>query len=202
MIHALGGDGYGKQTQTAGTRIRLLVGGVGGLFTHIANLRYTAAGTAHTGTMMRDASSAKAASALAAAGTSLVVDTALTDGDGNAIAASDVVAVKLNTGEWHLSVVTSWTAGTKTIVLTTAIPANKSVLKGAPVFCYGVAGDTFHSTRQLTLTASATTNFPAVASEGVSLCRGRSPGAPILFDSDNATAAGTLEMANVFYSKR
>jgi hypothetical protein len=202
MIHGLGGDGYGKLTQTAGTRIRLLVGGVGGLFTHLNNLRYTSAGTAHTLTIMRDASVAKAASALAAAGTSLVVDTALTDGDGNAIAASDVVAVKLNTGEWHLSVVTSWTANTKTIVLTTAIPAGKSVLKGAPVACYGVAGDTFHASRQLLPAVSVTTNYPVVSGDDVSLCRSRSPGVPLLIDSDNPTAAGTLEMANVLYAKR
>src|SRR4051812_6920332 len=122
MIHGLGGDGYGKLTQTAGTRIRLLVGGAGGLFTHLNNLRYTSAGTAHTVTIMRDASTAKAASALAAAGTALIVDTALTDGDGNIPANLDCFAVKLNTGEWHFSTISAWNAGTKTATLNTAIP--------------------------------------------------------------------------------
>jgi hypothetical protein len=202
MIHGIGGGGVGRVTQAAGTRIRAVLGGAGGLYTHCTNFRYTAAGTAHLGTLMRDASNANAASVLAAAGTSLVVDKALTDGDGNAPANLDVFVIRLNDGSWHLSTISGWTAGTKTAVLNTAIPANKSVLKGAPVFCYGVAGDTFQLGNTFTLTASATTNFPNQSGTDSSLTRGRSPGAPLVFDSDNATAAGTLEYANFMYAKR
>lgn len=202
MIHGLGGDGVGAVTATAGTRIRKILGGVGGLFTHLLGFQYTPGATTHTGTVMRDASGAKAASALAAAGTALVVDTALTDGDGNAIAANDVLAIKLNTGEWHLSTISAWNSGTKTATLNTAIPTGKSVLKGAPVFCYGVEGDTWHSDRTFTLTTGATRTFPNTDVGDVSLTRGRSPGAPLIFSSDNATNAGTLIYANVFYARR
>lgn len=202
-IYALGGDGYGPLTQTAATRIQLALGGVGGLFTHLKNFRYTDSGTAHTITAMRGASRGKATAAVAAAGTSLVVDTALVDGDGNAIAASDYVCVRLNTGEWHISAVTSWTSGTKTIVLTTAVPALKSILKGAAVICYGVAGDTWHALHKFTAGAgSAAVNFPPASTPDVTLCRASAPGEPILLDSNNATNAGTFNQANVEYAKR
>lgn len=202
-MQALGGSGVGKLTQTAGTRIRQILGGAGGLFTSVVNFRYTASTTAHTGTLMRDCANGLAASALAAAGTALVIDRAVLDGDGNVPASLDILVVRLNTGEWHMSTISAWTAGTKTFTLNTAIPTAKSVLKGAPIYFYGVQGDTFHLANTFTLTASATTNFPvADTAREVVLLRGRSPGAPVLFDSDNATAAGTLEYANWNYAKR
>lgn len=199
---AIGGGGIGKSTQAAGTRIREILGGAGGLFTHLRNFQYTPGATTHLATVMRDASSAKAASALAAAGTALVVDTALTDGDTNAIAANDVLAIKLNTGEWHLSTISAWSAGTKTATLNTAIPTGKSVLKGAPVFCYGVEGDTFHAKNTFDLTTGATRTFPNTDTGEVSLTRARSPGAPLIISSDNATNAGTLNYANWLFAKR
>lgn len=199
---AIGGGGIGKATEAAGTRIRAILGGAGGLFTHLRNFQYTPGATTHLATVMRDASGAKAASALAAAGTALVVDTALTDGDGNAIAANDVLAIKLNDGTWHLSTISAWSAGTKTATLNTAVPTNKSVLKGAPVFCYGVEGDTFHAKNTFDLTTGATRTFPNTDTGEVSLTRGRSPGAPLILSSDNATNAGTLNYANWLFAKR
>lgn len=202
MIMALGGDGIGATTAAGGTRIRAVLGGVGGLFTHLRNFQYTPGATTHTGTVMRDASGAKAASALAAAGTALVVDAALVDGDGNAIAANDVLAIKLNTGEWHLSTISAWNSGTKTATLNTAIPTGKSVLKGAPVYCYGVEGDNWNLGRTFALTTGAARTFPNTDTGDVSLTRGRSPGAPLIISSDNATNAGTFNYVNWFYARR
>lgn len=202
MITFLGGDGCTKITAAANTRIRKLLGGVGGLFTHALNLRYTPGATTHTGTLMRDATITKAASALAAAGTSLVVSDLLYDGDGNAMAASDAIGVKLDNGEWHYSLVTSWTPGTFTAVLTTAIPAGRSVLKGAPVACYGAAGDTYHAANQMTLATGSTFQLPTLAGQAISLCKNKHMGVPLLFDSDNATNAGILDAFNVGYAKR
>lgn len=201
MIHFRGGDGYGKKTETAGTRIQKLLGGYGGssLFTHVLNMRYTAQGTAHTLTLMRGASRGRVASDLAAAGTALVSDVALTDGAGNAPANLDFVAVRLDNGDWHLSRISAWSAATLTLTLETAIPTGRTAKKGARIVMYGVAGDAMHADRQFTGTASATTNFPVLAGQELSLCRATAPGEPILFDSDNATAAGTLEYAQVGY---
>lgn len=203
MIQMIGGDGYGKLTQNAGTRIRRLLGGVGGLFTHLLNMRYTDSGTAHTLTIMRGASRAKTTAAVAAAGTSVVVDTALTDGDANAIAANDCLGIRLDNGTWHFSTVSAWDSTTKTITLNTAVPTGRSILKGAAVVCYGVAGDTYHSNQQFTGGSGASaTNFPPANTPDVSLVRASYPGEPLLFDSDNATNAGTLNNIEVGYAKR
>lgn len=202
MIHGIGGGGIGRTTQSAGTRIRGVLGGAGGLYTHLTNFRYTSGATQHTVTAMIDASNGLAASALAAAGTALVCDRALTDGDANAPANLDVLVVRLNTGEWHLSTISAWNSGTKTLTLNTAIPTGKSVLKGAPIFFYGVAGDTYQLGRTFSPATSTSTNFPNQAGGDASLIRGRSPGAPIVLDSDNGTAQGYIEYANFMFAKR
>lgn len=200
-IRMIGGDGYGKKTAAANTRIQYLVGGVGSLYTNLLNIRVATGVTAHILTVMRGASRTKITTDLAAAGTSLVIDEALTDGDANAIAANDLVAVQLDNGSWHLSLVTSWTVGTLTLVLTTAIPTGRTAKRGARVVNYGVPGDTYHALRQFDLTASATNQLPAVAGAVESLCRSAAPGEPLLLDIDNATNASTVAYANVGYAK-
>ena len=200
-IRMIGGDGYGKKTAAANTRIQFLVGGVGSLFTHLLNIRIATLATAHVLTVMRGGSRSKVTSDLAAAGTALVVDDALTDGDGNAIAANDLLAVQLDNGTWHLSLVTSWTAGTLTLVLTTAIPTGRTARRGARVVNYGVAGDTWHSLRQFDLAASSTNQFPAVAGAVESLVRASAPGEPLLIDIDNPTNASTVATTSVGYAK-
>lgn len=197
----VGGAGYGKKTEAAGTSIRQLIGGVGSLFTHLLNIRIATLGTAHVLTVMRGASRTKTTTDLAAAGTSLVVDAALTDGDGNAIAASDCVAVQLDNGTWHFSTVTSWTPGTLTIVLATAIPTGRTARRGGKVVCYGVAGDTYHTDYKFDLAASSTNQFPEVAGAVVSIVRASAPGEPLLTDIDNGTAASTIKATNVGYAK-
>lgn len=197
MFPFITGDGVATKTQTAGTRINAVLGGGPG-FTHLVNLRYTDTGTAHTLTIMRGASRAKVTTAVAAAGTSLVLDAALTDGAGNAVAANDYVAVQLDNGTWHLSLVTSWTAATLTLVLTTAVPTGRSILAGGKIVCYGVAGDAMHADQQYTGGAgSSAVNVPAVAGGVMSLCKAPKPNEPLIFDSNNATNAGTLNYANV-----
>jgi hypothetical protein len=196
MFLYITGGGRGKLTQTAGTRIQALIGGVGKFFTCVTNFRVTTAGTAHTVTLMRGASRTSVATELAAAGTALVVAAALTDGAGAAIAANDLVGVRLDDGSWHLSVVSAWTSGTLTITLATAIPTGRTAKKGALVVNYGVAGDAFHSAHQHNSGAGATNNFPAVAVDAAPLVHGTGAGEPILLDIDNATAASTLEQCS------
>lgn len=193
----IGSEGVGKLTQTAGTRIQKLIGGKGGAFTHLLNMRYTAGATAHTLTVMRGQSYAKVASDAAASQADVVVDTALTDG-ANAIAANDLVAIKKPDGTWHLGIVSSWSAGTLTITLTSNVPSG-GFKKGARVVCYGVAGDTGHANYQFAAASGGATNFPAVQNDG-GLVRSAQQNEPLIIDSDNASNAGTLDYASVGFS--
>jgi len=204
-LNAIAAFGRGKASIAFGTRIRVLVPGDPHGFTYLTFVRYTAAGTAHTLTMMRGQTHAKAAAAAAAAAVAVVVDTAMLDGAGNALAANDLVAIELDDGSWHLGIVdtSGWDAGTKTITLTsgTAIPAGRSVLLGGAVVSYGIAGDANHANFTLTGTASVSSNFPAVANAGP-LCKSPYRNSPIIVDSDNATATGTIEGVSAVYAQR
>lgn len=204
-LQAISAFGRGKATATAATRIRVLVPGDPHGYTYLTFVRYTAAGTAHTLTMMRGQSFSTAASLVAAAAVAVPVNDALVDGAGNVLAAVDVVAIELDDGSWHLGIVdtSGWNAGTKTITLTagTAIPTGRSVPAGNRVISYGVAGDSGHAAYTLTGTASATTSYPAVANAGP-LIKSTTRNEPIIVDSDNATAAGTIEGVSAVYAKR
>lgn len=196
MFPFISGDGVAAKTATPPTRIRVCMGGGKG-FTHVVNMRYTAAATAHVLTLMRGASRAKVPGGAAAAETSLVLDTGLIDGAGGDVAASDVVAVQLDNGTWHVSAVTSYTAATRTLVLTTAIPTGRTVLAGGKIVCYGDPGDAMHADQKYNAGAAATVNYPSVAGGVMSLCKASRSDEPIIFDSPNTTNAGTLEYGNV-----
>lgn len=202
MIEAIAAFGRGKKTATAGTRIRALVPGDKHGYTYVTFFRYTVSTTAHTLTLMRGQSYGKATAAVAAGGTSLAVDTALLDGAGNAIAANDVVAYELAGGGWGLDTVSGWDAATKTITLTSG-PATGSggIAVGGKVVSFGVAGDANHADYQFASGTSTTASFPAVANAGP-LCKGATLNDPVVFDSDNATAAGTLEALSAEYGCR
>ena len=202
MILYTGGEGYGKLTQTAGTRIQLLMGGVGGKFTNLINMSYTAGTTAHTITIMRGQSRTTVNGAVAGGGTSVVVNAALLKGDGITVpAANDSVGIRLSNGTWFLSTISAYNSTTLTYTLNTAIPSGLKVLNGAKFVLFGVAGDSWHASYTFAAAASATTNFPALAGQDMSVCRASYPGEPLMFDSNNATAAGTLNNAEVGYSR-
>jgi hypothetical protein len=204
-LNAISAFGRGRKTETAATRIRVLCPGDPHGYTYLTFLRYTAAATAHALTAMRGQTHAKATVAADAAAVAITVDTAMLDGAGNALAANDLVAIELDNGDWHLGIVdtSGWNGTTKVITLTsgTAIPAGRSVLVGAAVVSYGVAGDANHANFIFTGTASVTTNFPAVANAGP-ICKGSARNSPIIVDSDNATNAGTIEMVSSVVAKR
>jgi len=197
--------GRGKASVAFGTPIRVLVPGDPHGFTYLTFLRYTAAGTAHTLTMMRGQTHAKAVAAADAAATDIYVDTAMKDGAGNALAAADLVGIELDDGSWHLGILdtSGWDAATKKIILTsgTVIPAGRSVAIGGAVVSFGIPGDANHANFTLTGTASATTSYPAVANAGP-VCKSPYRNSPILISSDNATATGTIEAVAAVYAKR
>lgn len=191
------GDGMGKATATAGTAIVAYANARNGRYTHVLKFASTAGATAHTGTLMRDASGTTLSSSAAASQAVVNVTAALTDGGGNAIAANDYVAVQLDNSNWHVTTFSS--AATLAYTLGANLPA--AAASGNKIFCYGVIGDAFHDNYDYTLTASATVVVPSGDVTG-SIVRGRSIGAPVLFYNGNATNASTLEYMMWGYSKK
>lgn len=198
-LQAIAGFGRGKKSIAFGTRIRALIPGDKHGFTYATFMRYTAAGTAHTGTLMRGLTSSTSNAAVAEGGTSLTTVGALKDGAGNVLAANDMIAYELVNGGWGLDTVSAVSGNTLTI--TGPATGSGGIALGGKVVAFGVAGDSGHADFQFTLPASATTNFPAVQNAGP-LCKGFEINSPILFDSDNATATGTLEALSAEYAAR
>lgn len=198
-LQASAGFGRGKKSIAFGTRIRALVPGDKHGITYITFMRYTAAGTAHTGTLMRGLSKSTASAAVAESATSLTTVGSLLDGAGNAIAANDMIAYELANGGWGLDTVSAVSG--KTLTITGPAAGTGGIALGGKVVSFGVAGDAGHADYQFTLTASVSSNFPAVANAGP-ICKGFEINSPILFDSDNATATGTLESISCEYASR
>lgn len=195
--YLFGGDGVGKLTQTAGTAIVQYANAKPGAYTNVVKFASTAGATAHTGYLMRDASTTTLSSGAAASQAVANVTAALTDGGGNAIASGDYVAVALDNGNWHVTTFSS----AATLAYTLAVNFPSAAASGNKVFCYGVVGDSFHANYSFTLTASAQVVVP---SGDVTACvvRGRSLGAPVIFYNANATNASTLDYLEWGYSKK
>lgn len=195
--YVFGGDGFGKTTANAGTAIVSYASAKAGAYTNVLKFSYTNSTTAHTGTLMKDASGTTLSSAAAASQAVVNVTAALTDGGGNAIASGDYVAVQLDNGTWHVTTFSS--AATLAYTLGANLPAAASA--GNKIFCYGVIGDAYHDLGDYALAASATTVVPSGDVTGC-VMRGRSLGAPVIFYDGNATAAGTLDYIMWGYSKK
>lgn len=243
----LGAQVYGtfalpSQTQSAGTAIVSLVPpyrGSGGnppllykldknqkpnwekAFTHLSQLTYTAAGTAHTVVVMRPLNWTTIASAVAHNSTSVVLTAdpgvystnykyALpTEASGkpsgvadNGIAANDYVAFQLKDGTWHVSTVGSVSSLTLTLSTGTPNVAGGGAVAGTPLFFFGVAGDSDPATK------STHVSFLSVANARTELISDKTfgdvsslnPGDPLLIYSANASNAGTLAVAVGFYA--
>lgn len=197
MNGAFGGNGSGKLTQTAGTRIRYLIAPYIGAITRLTKLVYTAAGTAHTLTGVRPIGNTTTTAATAAAGTVINL-TADPNPSGNAIAANDLLAVRETDGVTRLYTVSS--VSTLAITLTAGLTAG--VASGGKVWSFGITTDTDPRTGLAHPTfaapASAQTTYQD-SDSGVLATLGQDE--PILFDSNNATAAGTLDYLTYAYTR-
>ena len=198
-----GGNGFGTTTQTAGTVIQVLVPPDRRGFTRVSKFVYTAQGTAHTGTFLRPLGRTTVAAAAAAAQTDLVLTanpgtTAAYGGITNGIAANDFIAVRTKSDNiTRLYKVSS--VSTLTITLTANLTVALAV--GDDVWFFGITTDTDGRTGQahpaFTLTASAATT---VSDSDGGVVASLLPDEPILFNSNNATAAGTLNQLNYAYT--
>lgn len=195
--HFFASGGRGQLTASSGTAIVAYAPGKAGAFCNVVKFASTAGATAHTGTLMRDASGTTLTAAAAASQAVINVAAALTDGGGNAIASGDYVAVELNDGSWHVTTFSS----ASTLAYTLGVNLPVAAAAGNKVFCYGVIADAFHDNQDHTLTANAQVVFPSGDVTG-SICCGRTAGAPILFYNANATNASTLNYLMWAYSKK
>lgn len=202
-MNGFGGNGIGTVTQNAGTVIQALVPPRRDGITRVTKFAYTAQGTAHTGTFLRPLGRTTVASAAAAAQTDFVLTanpgtTAAYGGISNGIAANDFVAIRTaSDGITRLYKVSS--VSTLTITLTANLTV--ALAAGDDVWFFGVTGDTDGRSGAAhpahTLTASVQTSKEDREGGVVATF---SKDEPILFNSNNATAAGTLDQLNYCYT--
>lgn len=198
LSFTFGGNGRGKHTETAGTAIVDGVGGRAGAHTYLSKYAITVGATAHTLTVMRDASQTYLTAAAAAGQAVINVAAALTDGGGNAIASGDYVAVRQSDGSWHFATFSS----AATLAYTLGSNLTVAAAAGAPVFCFGVVGDAFHTAQHtFALGAAAQTVIPA-GDEAGTIVRSRSLGAPLICSVNNATNASTVDYIQWEYGRK
>lgn len=196
MNNVIGGNGIGKNTASAGTRIKVLIPPDTRGYTRITKIVYTAQATAHTLTIARPIGRTTA-SAYAASGQAVINLTADPNPSGNAIATNDLLAIKETDNVVRLYTVSS----VATLAITLTSNLSVGVAQGAKVWSFGILGDSVPETGRahdtLDGTASQTTEYEdREAGLFASFYRDE----PILFDSDNATNAGTLKQLTYAYT--
>lgn len=194
---AYGGNVFGTLTATAGTVINLLIPPRRGAVTRVPQVRYTAGATAHTLTALRSLGRTKA-SAAAATGQAVVNVTANPGPSGNALAANDWVAIRHSAdGITRLYRVSSITALAVTMTVNFAV----AVAPGDDVWMMGAAGDTdprIGAAHPAFALASGATTTLADDTTGVACSHAQDE--PVLLQVDNATNAGTLNLATSAYT--
>lgn len=192
-----GGNGLGKKTATAGTKIRRLLPPIAGKFTRLSTVKYTPGVTSHVLTGCRPIGKTTLAAA-AAAGQAVVVCNAQPGSSGNDLAANDLVAIQETDGITRLYVVSS-VASFPSVTLTGNLTAGGAA--NANLWNYGIESDTdpvigeAHPTWDLTTGAqrSFTDDTGGVVASHV-------PNSPILLSVDNATNAGVLDQTSWFHT--
>lgn len=185
-------------------------------YTHLTYLNYTTGTTAHTITVMRplNFTAFKTAVPKNTTAITLMTDpglystsynyqlpglaTAPVQLADNALAANDYVAYQLADGTWQLDTIASGTFAGGNIVLTTGTPNRNgaTIAAGSPLFWFGVATDSDPATGLgqpvFTSTASSTANLINSSNgEGIPTLH---PGDLLLVQSNNLTAAGTMNL--------
>lgn len=191
-----GGNSLGRATQAFGTTIEHLVPPLRGKRTRVSKLRYTAAGTAHTVTGMRPLGTTTVAST-AASGQAVVNFTAQPQ-SGNNVAANDWVAIRHSAdGVTRLYKVSS----VSTLAITMTANLSVAAAAGDKIWFFGVAGDTdpVTGTTHPTFSMAASTVVEYTDTVGGVLAS-HTTDSPLLFQSDNATAAGAFNQTSYAYT--
>jgi hypothetical protein len=187
-----GGNGFGRITATAATKIVRGIPGRVGAFTRLRKLVYLAAGTAHTITVLRSIGRTRANGAAAASQADLVV---LADPgpSGNGIAANDRIAIRHAVdGVTRFYTVSAWNSGTRTITLSANLTV--AVTDRDHVWMFGVEADTDPSQGEAHPIFPGTASTLVTYDEGdIGVVASNASDEPLLVIVDNATAAGTLQ---------
>lgn len=185
---------FGYKSVAFGTIIQQNVPPMTGCRSALLRAKYTAAGTAHTLSILYPATtngghapaaatlagSKNTASALAASGQAVInVTSAPKDPAGNATAAGDIIAYQCTDGTWEFNTV----ASLDTLAITVSANLAKSVALGAKVRIIGILADGYNM--QEPCGANATTTIegePALITPDFD--------EPCVIQSNNATATG------------
>jgi hypothetical protein len=203
--------GFGRTTQTAGTVITQVVPPQKRKKTKLTRVAVTAAGTAHTLTVLRalGRTTVKAVAAAAQAVFTCLLDpgdysaTPVKRVADNAMAANDYLLIKCPDGTYFLGIISSVAApgsdGSVEVTLTANLPTG-GFAAGAPVWFFGITTDLDPQT------AVAHPAFPIGASaqtvlynEGGVVLESMLPDSPLLLYDNNATAAGSIDLGAGFY---
>jgi hypothetical protein len=206
--------GEGGFTATAGTIIQFVIPPRKSSFTVVTTLAYISLGTQHTITVMRSLAETTL-TADAAAGQAVInlqrdpglyAANALADNGpvpsvaDNAIATNDFVVVEKPDGTFHLGKVSSVSG--LAVTLTANVPTG-GFKAGAKVWFFGATADTNPKSNlphaALKPPVSARTLYQESLA-GIFGSYGR--GEPILFNSDNGTAAGIFDVVSAYYTTK
>ena len=210
-----------KKTAAADTAFADFVPPKAGHYASLLKFVYRAAGTEHTVTWMRPLARTTVTTAISAAGTAGILRrdpgayaaNFSTDQVGfvpvaadNVVAANDwlLIAGVKGSGRWHLTQVSGAPTvngdGTVSFTLGTAAPTG-GIPAGAVAFFFGTTTDSHpkdgRAHPQFAGVASTTKEFVA---EGRPVVEPYDVGEPLLYHSNNATAAGVMDYAVVEYT--
>lgn len=191
------GNGFGKATANAGTRIRVLLPPLAANTTRLNLFSYQTNGVAHVATVLRSLGNTTVTTTAAAGQPSIIV-TADPGPAGNGISAGDLIAVRTNSdGVTRLYTVSSWTSVSRTITFTTNLTVG--VEPRDVVWDFGVESDTDPVTglpqQQYALPAASNPEVTTYSQDTVGINAGNAVYEPLLISVDNGTTAGTVLQA-------
>lgn len=198
-----GGNGRMGLTQVAGTRIQTLVPPLPGAMTRLSRMIYTPVTTAQVLTFLRPfgRTTVNGAAAAGQAVVNLTADPGVTPQNtltpSNPIAANDLIAIREKDGITRFYKVSS--VATLAITLTGNLVAG--CLGGEKVWDFGIVSDTGEDGQPHQNINSGTAALTLQDSDSGVLAS-LTQDDPILFDSPNATTAGTLTQLNWSYTLR
>lgn len=185
----------GKKTQTAGTVITVTIDARRNRYTRVTSLLYVVGANAHLVTWFVPLCRSTLSAGTAAGNATLVLTDDLNT-LGVTVGAGDYVVVrKADSLTCFTSTVSSYTAGTKTLVMVDNAPTG-GLASGAKVWFLGAAAA--HTTsRNVDAPANSTIGLEEDPAVGVVTSPDRDD--PIMFYSNNVTTAGTLEQLGGLY---
>lgn len=185
-------DCYGNKTASANTPIIRLIPPQPNARAIVGGFSHTAAGTAHTATMMTCQEEVTLTQEALAGAAVVNVDDLPEDQGGTVIAASDYCVIRYEDGTYDFLKVQSVSGLGITFTGTLA----KNALRGSPLFFMSHPG--YHTDRQFAIGASST--FTLQGGDFRSrVASGTMQGWPMLVYVDNPTAAGTLNFVQFWY---